>query len=121
MINRAALVIKPKQPMVDWINQQSDPGHCCITLEDARDDCTVILIPEYEDSDQAKKNIKELHTWIFESELNAWFTDRKAWPKSRSFKLFQEWFDVEIHSLVVDSSEDPIESYLLDDTPDGGG
>lgn len=118
MINRSALIVKPKQAMVDWINQQSNPEHCCITLEDAREDCTVILIPEFEDARQVKTNIRELHKWIFESELHAWFTDKTAWPQNRSFKVFQEWFEIEIHSLVVDASEDPIENYLLDDSAD---
>jgi len=115
VINRGALIVKPRQPMVDWINAQSDPEDCCVSLEDARQDCTVILIPEFDHEDQAKTNIKELYRWIFESELHAWFTDRSVWPKSRSFKVFQEWFEVEIHSLVVDSSDEPIETYLLDD------
>lgn len=39
---------------------------------------------------------------LFEAELEGWYTDPTLWPQDRTFRLFQTWFDVECHSVVVD-------------------
>jgi hypothetical protein len=39
---------------------------------------------------------------IFEEELNAWHRLEEDWPQERDFTLFQAWFEIEIHSLVLD-------------------
>jgi len=44
-INRSIAIIKPKQTYIDWVNSQSAPEDQ-ITLDDVRDDCTAILVPE---------------------------------------------------------------------------
>lgn len=117
MINRAAAVIKPRQPFVDWINAHPDADECNVTIEQVREDCTVILIPEFTDQEEAQKHLRKLAGWIFESELYVWYTDRESWPKRRGWKTFEQWFEVEIHSLVVDACEYEIEEYEFDDLP----
>jgi len=44
-------------------------------------------------------NFKEL----FESELEGWYTDETLWPQKRTKKIFDEWFDVECHSVLIDT------------------
>ncbi len=39
-------------------------------------------------------------------ELEAWERDPMNWPTDRSYDVFREWFDVEIHSIVVDTADD---------------
>lgn len=39
-------------------------------------------------------------------ELWAWHTDETYWPKKRNLALFREWFDIEIHSEVIDMDDD---------------
>ncbi len=46
---------------------------------------------------------------LFESELEEWYTDEKLWPKKRDIKLFHEWFEVECHTVIIDTIEGPIE------------
>jgi hypothetical protein len=46
---------------------------------------------------------------IFEFELFAWYTPEELWPKNRTWKMFQEWFEVEINSEVFDLVEGEIE------------
>jgi hypothetical protein len=46
-INRTAVVIKPKQPFVDWLNQIPYEDHD-YTLEKIRDENTVFLIPDFD-------------------------------------------------------------------------
>ncbi len=39
---------------------------------------------------------------IFEEELNAWHRRDEDWPRERDFTLFQAWFAIKIHNLVLD-------------------
>ena len=112
MINRAAVILKYKTPAVKWVNDadpiNDNPG---ITTESINEERTVYLITD-EDADTLdifnqwiKKNFKAL----FENELEGWYTDERLWPKKRNLKLFYEWFEVECHSVIVDTVESPIE------------
>ena len=52
---------------------------------------------------------------IFERELDGWHTDPSAWPQKRDFKTFQEWFSIDLHSVI----EDLMDDVLVDDDLDG--
>ena len=52
-INRTAVVIKAKQPFVDWINSSPDDSSN-YTLEQIDKDNLTFLIPEYDDPGNAK-------------------------------------------------------------------
>jgi hypothetical protein len=41
-------------------------------------------------------------TAIFEEELNSWHRRESEWPSRRTYETFLEWFDVEVHSMVLD-------------------
>lgn len=111
MINRAALLLKYKAPAIAWINE-SDPIHDNpgITAEDVNSDRTVYLI-----SDEVADTPATLENWIkanlevlFESELEGWYTDPSLWPKKRNYALFKKWFEIECHSVLVDTFGGPI-------------
>ena len=100
-VKRAAIIAKPKQPYVDWVNsldedgfQMSDdftPEHTIYLVEDVTDvelDIEVIMAPHF--------------AAIFEEELGDWHGDQDDWPVNRDWAMFQSWFDVEIHSMIVD-------------------
>ena len=103
MINRAAVILRCKEPFIRWANEADpyydDPG---ITLEQANLERTVYLI-----ADDAAENLDEwlAHNFIqlFETELYSWFTDESLWPSTPDKKLFDEWFDVECHSVIIDT------------------
>ena len=46
---------------------------------------------------------------LFEAELWSWRQDEKVWPAKRDWRTFKKWFDVEIHDMVIDVANDPIE------------
>ena len=78
-------------------------------------DCNVLLIPDYEDIDSPKMFIKANWKFMFENELNDWYTDEKLWPTNRIFKMFKEWFEIEIHICVFDTlNENIIKEPLFD-------
>ena len=107
MINRAVAVIKPRQPYLDWAKSIPGPADD-ITLDELRTDCTAILIPDFDDPAEAEAFIAGLAADLFELELDAWDRDPTTWPEERSYGTFREWFDVEIHSIVMDASDDEI-------------
>jgi hypothetical protein len=106
-INRAVAIIKPKQPYLDWANSLPDPSEN-LTLEELRTDCTALLIPEFAHKDDEEAFLKEIYAAIFEMELDAWYRDDTLWPRKRDYQTFRDWFDVEIHSTVIDVLEEEI-------------
>jgi len=100
--------------MLQWINE-SDPydDDTQISMAEVNRERTVYLI-----SDRDADDDKTLARWIkanfaelFEAELEGWYTDESLWPPKRTFKLFQEWFEVECHSVI----EDTVGTEIVDD------
>lgn len=48
------------------------------------------------------------YDFLFQQELEGWWSDETAWPKERNLKMFLDWFEVEFHSLIFDLCEEPI-------------
>ena len=69
----------------------------------------LILIPFFESYEDSLEYIKPMYAKIFEIELDSWSADKRTWPQKRDYSLFAEWFDVEIHSEVLDSVDNDIE------------
>ena len=109
MINRAAFILKYKEPFVRWINEvdpyEDDSG---ITSKNANEDRTVYLITE-DDGENIEKWLSLNFKTLFENELESWYTDESLWPKKRDRKIFDEWFDVECHTEIIDTVEGTIE------------
>ena len=96
-INRNAIVVKAKQPFLDWLNKV-DSKYPITQLDEG----TIYLIRE-KDSNKAIENwLKRNFDQIFQNELNDWFTDQTTWPTQRTFKLFKEWFEYEMCSMILD-------------------
>lgn len=103
-INRSLVVIKPKQPFVDWENNLPDRKPE-ISLEQMRDDCTVYLLPEVENDSEARKQIEKIWRDVFDYELYGWCTNEEWLPVRRTKRMFWDWFDVEFHSEIIDVSQ----------------
>lgn len=100
VVNRSAIVVKPKQPLVRWI-QQVDPS-ATVTLREIIDDHSCYLAPEVLSRREQKEYLEQNHAAIFEQELRAWNQDRSTWPTPMTFTLFLEFFEITFHSLVYD-------------------
>src|SRR6266511_4243177 len=109
MLNRAALILRYNQPFVDWINA-ADPSSTShpLTLAEVNEERTVYLV-EVEDEDELAGWLARHHTELFEEELNGWYTDPALWPRDRSLRMLQEWCSFELHTVVVDTGESPLE------------
>lgn len=109
MINRALIILRAKQPAVDWINLADPIKKRPVTLEAVNLDCPVHLIHEEAESQE------EAHVWalmnheiLLEEFMHGWYVDESLWIKNLSPEMFNQWFDVEFHSMIIDTLETPI-------------
>ena len=106
-INRSLVILRPKQPFLDWCMAIDDDDKN-LTLEELAEDSTAYLIPElWDDSDQ-QELLDSYYDVLFEEQLAGWWTDEADWPPKRDLKMFLAWFEVEFYSLVFDLCEEPI-------------
>ena len=116
-INRAAIIIRLKKPFIDWLvytsKEYDDPEHKLKQEEvqtEGFDSKQIYLIPAFDENPEYDEFLKKNYKEIFEHELSGWYTEPKMWPKDRTWKVFKEWFDFEIHSMVYDTTpKNPIE------------
>lgn len=106
-INRAFISILPKRPFYDWANtvfNDSTP----MTAEDMEATCYAIS-DDFAAEDLAEV-VKPHYEFIFEQELFSCCTDPDEWPEKRTWKMFCEWFDFHVGSMVWDlAPELPLE------------
>jgi hypothetical protein len=100
-INRAAVVVKPGKPFLDWLHG-ADPTSQKLTLADLQREPTVYLVPEYVEEHEVLTFIAEKVMQIFEEHLDGWYRVPEAWPAVRDLQTFQQWFEYSVHSQVVD-------------------
>ena len=109
MINRAALILRYKQPFVDWINAADpSPSSRTFTLAEVNKEHTVYLV-EVEGEDELASWLGQNHAELFEEELKGWYTDPALWPRDRSLKMLHQWCSFELHTVVVDTGETSLE------------
>jgi len=101
-VDRMVALIRPTAKFLDWINQTNETEEEPLELADLQIDCTVLLIPIFEDTVMALQYIEGQHQEIFENELEAWVLDSDQWPEERNYKTFCEFLHIELHSVVYD-------------------
>lgn len=107
-VNRSVAILKPRQPFLDWL--QNLPGSLDgqLQLAQLRADCNALLIPAADDYESAEDFVRQHYRTLFGAELADWCDDDAFWPELTP-ALFIEWFDVEIHSVLTDLVDNPLE------------
>lgn len=111
-INRSVIILRHKQPFLDWlmrVDPEPDPG---ITLADLDQDGDAFLLPDepvIDTAEDAVRWVEKRWRMFFEHALYDWFTDESLWPEKRTLKMFREWFDIDYRSMVWDLAKEPIE------------
>src|SRR5712691_11577378 len=114
VVNRTAISITGAQPYIDWTNQHdADVDTGVSRVAHAKPYGSAILLPEFELEEDVQEWVEDNAVWLFEFQLSAWTDDESAWPQVRDLQTFREWFTVDIHSVVVDVSDDDIEGEEL--------
>ena len=107
MLNRSAVVVKPKQPSLDWLHG-ANPTRGGITRDEVGLEPTIYLIPECDTKDGVREVLEELCEEIFVEQLDSWFRDKMTWPTDRSYQMFCRWFDLQYHSMLIDLCDEPL-------------
>lgn len=110
MLNRSAIIVRPRKPYIDWAARFKGAGSPF-----SADERIVYLLPEYYDDSEAIETLERAFDMIFEAELMGWHTDQDDWPQNRTFAMFKKWFAIEKHALVQDLCGDPMEDDELDE------
>jgi len=108
LINRGVAIIKPKQPLVDWV-KRTVPLLTPLSPEELENDCTAILVPDLGSREAVLDYLEPVKSWLFEMELEDWSRNPSDWPEERTGELFDAWFDVEVHSMVWDLVDAQVE------------
>lgn len=100
-INRHAIVVKPLQPFFDWLNAlyPEDPVN-------EVDEPNIYLIDD--SIDDVEKWLKKKFDKFFTMELDDWHTEKKEWPQKRNYKMFKEWFSIDISTMIYDMENRPV-------------
>ena len=106
-LNRSTLVVKPKEPFLDWLHT-ADSTSRRLTLQELVREPAIYLIPECDTNGEVDEVLRELCEEIFIEQLAGWFNDRTTWPHDRGFEVFCRWFDFQHHSMVVDLCDHPL-------------
>jgi len=108
-LNRSILIVKAKQPFIDWINSTTVPGDSSIiTLDEVNREPNVYLIPEYDSEAELNQLLPSAIECIWDAELSGWCLDASTWPKEQSMDAFHKWFDLMVGGMVHDLLEDPL-------------
>ncbi|MFK7061478.1 hypothetical protein [Flavobacterium oreochromis] len=101
ILDRSAIIIKPKQPYFDWVKSldQETSAMEISMLEKPRTYLTDSVLKDEE------KHLKKYFKQVFEEELESVLTNQEDWPQKRDIKTFYEWFDVEVSDWVQDLSK----------------
>ena len=100
-VKRTALRIKPKQRYIEWANALDEDG---VKIGvDFMPEGRIYLVEDSTDFElDIEAMVKPHFETIFEEELNNWHRVESDWPSKRDLAMFGEWFEVEMHSMVLD-------------------
>lgn len=106
-VHRNVAIVKLKEPFLSWLKaiQHADAD---MTAEDLNQACTALLIPDFDLDEDSRAYIYSHYQAIFENELESWVQDEAVFPTQRDLKMFEEWFDIEIYTTVLDTVDGEI-------------
>ena len=99
-IDRFAIIIRPLKPFLDWATNLY-PNE----IEDIAKTRTYLIS---EDIDDVSAWLTKKFNQIFEFELESWHLNKKEWPQKRNYKMFKEWFQVDISTMIYDFETKPV-------------
>jgi len=92
------LLIRRKQPYIDWANSFEDDGP---KYDPASNHASAYLIPPFEQTEEVDEFIAANFETIFEEELSSWMEAPETWPEF-SLDNFRKWLFVEYIDMVYD-------------------
>jgi hypothetical protein len=112
-VNRNALIIRPKQALIDWVNGIFPEDPIFENTLDKHDEANVYLIPEMDSTEESLQYLKDNFELILMEILFEWCEDDALWPKNRNWQLFDDWLDYSIQTMIMDICNDKLEKEEL--------
>jgi len=106
MLNRNAVIVKPRQPYRDWIASLEGSHPDDYDKEDT--EFPVYLLPETWNMLDFQRILKRYFPIIFAQELYGWARNEEDWPRRRGWRTLCAWFEVEFGSEVLDLVDGPL-------------
>lgn len=115
-VERTAVVVKPTQVFLDFLKQaDKDDVLPDLALSQLRANCSVFLVPIFDEPEAVVAYFAERYVDIFKNELATWSIEEQDFPKTMDFNTFLEFFELEIHDTVLDLEESDLQvSPVLD-------
>lgn len=104
-LNRTSFAIVPKKPFLDWIKNTFLPGKLPPGLLEEN---SMYLVDPLDDKKNVEKWLRKNFDDVFVNELNEWSEDQSDWPANRTYKMFCDWFEVKICSMIYDLGTSPL-------------
>lgn len=99
-INRNAIILKPAQPFINWY-ASFNPND----LEEMKETRTYLV---NEDIDDLEEWISKKYDKLFMFELESFNENKKEWPQKRNYKMFKEWFHIDVSTMIYDFELKPV-------------
>ncbi len=100
-VKRTAISIRPKQPYLDWANSLDEDG-VKIGPEFTPEENIYLIADSVDQPSDLEALLEPYYEAIFKEELGAWHRFEADWPRRWDRATFLTWFEVEVHSLVLD-------------------
>lgn len=99
-------MLRYREEALKWLKEK-DPysGMGDLTLDMLNEERTVYLVSD-DDAESVDEWIEENYMNLLDFELSGHFPDDEISPEPFSVEDFLRWFQVEVHSVVVDTVED---------------
>ena len=111
IINRSVVIIRPKQPLLDWIASVDKKLEVASMSIDVTEEGNAFLIPDEDiiDAKEARRYIEKRWQQIFEQFLFEWVIEDSLWPQRRTLKMFRAWFELIYAPMAWDLVDAPLE------------
>ena len=99
---RQAIILRPNRPFHEWAKLDDGEGLAESVFDTLHEEPHIYLLPEYEDASSQQQVLEKFWPELFEAMLAGWVTDPAGRPRKRTFEIFQEWFEIQMTSVVED-------------------
>ncbi|MFC3561141.1 hypothetical protein [Pedobacter jamesrossensis] len=103
-INRSAIILRPLQPFLDWFSNLYPED-----VHEVKETKTYLIS---EDIDDVEAWLRKKFDRLFVLELEDRHSNKKKWPQNRNYKMFKQWFQVELSTWVYDLEKEPVSKAL---------
>ena len=108
-VNRSVAIIRPKAPFLEWLKSLPGDMDDFLTLEVLGRNSNAMLIPPADDPTTLEGYVLQHYLPLLQAELADWCEDDSYWPEHLTPALFSQWFDIQVHSILTDMVDTPLE------------